>query len=436
MEDSFFTYSMSGIIDRALPDVRDGLKPVHRRILYSMGEQGLKPGGKFSKSARIVGDVMGKYHPHGDTAIYDSMVRLAQNWTMRYTLVNGQGNFGSMDGDPAAASRYTEARLDKAGNELLTDLDKDTVDFRDNYDGTEQEPSVLPAKLPNLLLNGQIGIAVGMATNIPPHNLGELVDATIHLIDNPETTTIDDLLQYVKGPDFPTGAIVYGGSPMKLAYQTGRGSVMVRAVTNIEETKKGRSHIVVTEMPYGVNKATLIEKIAELHHDKKILISDLRDESARGKVRIVIELRKDAYPKKVLNQLFKLTALQTSFHYNMLALVDGIQPRILGLQEILSEFVKHRQVVVRRRTEYELRKAQERAHILEGYKIALDHIDEVIKLIRASETSEDAQAGLIEKFGLSEIQAQAIFANQLRRLNCLERDKIESELAELLALIS
>lgn len=435
MEDSFLRYSMSVIIDRALPDVRDGLKPVHRRILYSMGEQNLRPGSKFSKSARIVGDVMGKYHPHGDSSIYDSMVRLAQDWVMRYKLVDGQGNFGSMDGDPAAASRYTEARLGKAGNELLTDLDKDTVDFRDNYDGSEREPSVLPAKLPNILLNGQIGIAVGMATSIPPHNLGELVDATIHLIDNP-TATVDDLLTYVKGPDFPTGAIVYGGAPMNLAYQTGRGSVTIRAVTNIEETKKGRSQIVVTEMPFGVNKATLIEKIAELHKDKKIIISDLRDESARGKVRVVIELRKDSYPKKILNQLFKMTALQTSFHYNMLALINGIQPRILGLQEILSEFIKHRQVVVRRRTEFELRAAKARAHILEGYKIALDHIDEVIKLIRASKTSDEAQAGLMAKFELSEIQAQAILAMQLRRLTGLERDKIENELAELLALIA
>ncbi len=435
MEDSFLRYSMSVIIDRALPDVRDGLKPVHRRILYSMGEQNLRPGSKFSKSARIVGDVMGKYHPHGDSSIYDSMVRLAQDWVMRYKLVDGQGNFGSMDGDPAAASRYTEARLGRAGNELLTDLDKDTVDFRDNYDGSEREPSVLPAKLPNILLNGQIGIAVGMATSIPPHNLGELVDATIHLIDNPEAT-VDDLLVHVKGPDFPTGAIVYGGAPMKLAYQTGRGSVTIRAVTNIEETKKGRSQIVVTEMPFGVNKATLIEKIAELHKDKKIIISDLRDESARGKVRVVIELRKDSYPKKILNQLFKMTALQTSFHYNMLALINGIQPRILGLQEILSEFIKHRQVVVRRRTEFELKAAKARAHILEGYKIALDRIDEVIKLIRASKTSEEAQAGLIEKFALSEIQAQAILAMQLRRLTGLERDKIETELAELHALIA
>jgi len=437
MEDNFLRYSMSVIIDRALPDVRDGLKPVHRRILYSMGEQGLRPGGKFTKSARIVGDVMGKYHPHGDTAIYDSMVRLAQNWTMRYTLVNGQGNFGSMDGDPAAASRYTEARLDKAGNELLTDLEKDTVDFRDNYDGSEQEPVVLPAKLPNLLLNGQIGIAVGMATSIPPHNLGELVDAAVQLINEPETTTLDDLLKHVKGPDFPTGAIVYGGAPMKQAYQTGRGSVVIRAVASIEETKKGRSQIIVTEMPFAVNKAVLIERIAELVKDKKITsISDLRDESARGSVRVVIELKKDAYPKKVLNQLYKLTSLQTSFHFNMLALIDGIQPRILGLQEILNEFIKHRQVVVRRRTEFELLKAKERAHILEGYKIALDHIDEVIKTIRASRTSEDAELALVEKFKLSAIQAKAILAMQLRRLTGLEREAIENELKELLDLIS
>ncbi len=436
MEDSFLRYSMSVIIDRALPDVRDGMKPVHRRILYTMGEQGLRPGGKFAKSARIAGEVMGKYHPHGDSSIYDSMVRLAQDWVMRYPLVNGQGNFGSMDGDPAAASRYTEARLGRAGNELLSDLDKDTVDFRDNYDGSEQEPSVLPAKLPNLLLNGQIGIAVGMATNIPPHNLGELVDATIELIENKEAT-IDDLLKHVKGPDFPTGAVVYGGAPMKQAYQTGRGSVTIRAVANIEESKKGRHSIIVTEMPYAVNKATLIEKIAELVKDKKLTtISDLRDESARGKVRIVIELKKDAYPKKVLNQLYKMTSLQTSFHFNMLALIDGIQPRILGLQEILSEFLKHRQNVVRRRTEYELRKAKERAHILEGYKVALDHIDEVIKTIRASKTSEEAEANLVKQFALSEIQAKAILAMQLRRLTGLEREAIENELRELLELIA
>lgn len=435
MEDSFFRYSMSVIIDRALPDVRDGLKPVHRRILHSMNTNGNRSNAKFVKSARIVGDVMGKFHPHGDSAIYDAMVRLAQPWSLRYPLVQGQGNFGSMDGDPAAASRYTEARLQRFSDEMLADIEKQTVDFRDNYDGSEQEPSVLPAKIPNLLLNGQIGIAVGMATNIPPHNLNELVDASIELIDN-EHATIDDLLKHVKGPDFPTGAVVYGGAPMKQAYQTGRGSVMIRAVAAIEETKKGRHQIIITEVPYAVNKATLIEKIAELVKDKKITtISDLRDESARGKVRIVVELKKDAYPKKVLNQLYKLTSLQTSFNFNMLALIDGIQPRVLGLQEMLSEFIKHRQSVVRRRTEFELKKAKERAHILEGYKIALDHIDEVIRIIRASRTQEEASTNLIKTFSLSDIQASAILSMQLRRLTGLSREEIENELAELLKTI-
>lgn len=436
MEDNFFKYSMSVIIDRALPDVRDGLKPVHRRILFTMNRDGLRAGAKHRKSATVVGAVMGDFHPHGDSAIYDSMVRLAQPWSLRYPLVDGQGNFGSMDGDEAAAMRYTEARMTRPADEMLADIDKDTIDFRDNYDSRLQEPVVLPAKLPNLLLNGQIGIAVGMATNIPPHNLGELVDASIELIDN-EDATIDDLLKHVKGPDFPTGATIYGGAPMKQAYQTGRGSVMVRAVADIEENKKGRHQIVVTEIPYAVNKATLIEKIAELVKDKKINgISDLRDETARGKVRVVIELKKDAYPKKLLNQLYKLTALQTSFNFNMLSLVDGIQPRILGLQEMLQEFVKHRQKVVRRRTEFELRKAKERAHILEGYKIALDHIDEVIKTIRASKTQEEAEKNLIAKFKLTEIQAKAILAMQLRRLTGLEREAIENELNELIKLIA
>ena len=435
MEDSFLRYSMSVIIDRALPDVRDGLKPVHRRILYAMGEQGLRPGGKFTKSAKIAGDVMGKYHPHGDTAIYDAMVRLAQNWNMRYVLVDGQGNFGSMDGDPAAAMRYTEARLGRIGDILLADFDKDTVDFRPNYDGSENEPSVLPAKLPNLLLNGQIGIAVGMATSIPTHNLGEVVDATVELINNPGST-LEDLMKHVKGPDFPTGAIVYGGAPMIQAYRTGRGSVTMRAVAEIIETKRGRHQIIVSEVPYAVNKASLSEKIAELVKDKKVTsIADLRDESARGNVRIVIDLKKDAYPKKVLNQLYKLTPLQSNFHYNMLALVDGVQPRVLGLKDMLSEFVKHRQVVVRRRTEFELRKAKARAHILEGLKIALDHIDEVIATIRASKTTDIAEKALREKFGLTEIQAKAILAMQLRRLTGLEREAIEEELRALLKLI-
>lgn len=437
MENSFLRYSMSVIIDRALPDVRDGLKPVHRRILYTMEKNGWRPGTRFVKSARIVGDVMGKYHPHGDSAIYDAMVRLAQNWTMRYCLVEGQGNFGSMDGDPPAANRYTEARMHKVGAELLVDLDKETVDFRDNYDGTLKEPTVLPAKLPQLLLNGQMGIAVGMATNIPTHNLSELCDAIVHLIDNGvDNTTTEDLLTYVKGPDFPTGGIVYGGAPMKQAYLTGRGSVVIRAVAEIEEGRKGRHQIVVTEIPYGVNKATLQERMADLVNEKKIgSIYDIRDESARGNVRLVIELKKDAYPKKILNQLFKMTSLQTSFHYNMLALVDGIQPRILGLKDILTEYLKHREIVVRRRTEYELKKARERAHILEGLKIALDNIDAVIALIRASKSYEEARDGLMKQFKLSEIQAQAILAMQLRKLTGLERQAIEDELKELRKLI-
>ena len=438
MEWSYLRYSMSVIIDRALPDVRDGLKPIHRRILYAMERNGWRPGTKFTKSANIVGEVMGKYHPHGDSAIYDAMVRLAQDWVMRAPLVEGQGNFGSMDGDPPAAHRYTEARMSRAGAALLTDLDKETVDFRDNYDGTQKEPVVLPAMLPNLLLNGQVGIAVGMATNIPTHNLGELCDAITYLIDNgADNTTIDDLLKFVKGPDFPTGGIVYAGSAMKQAYLTGRGSVVIRAVTGIEETKRGRSQIIVSEVPYGVNKETLMKKIADLVKEKKIVgIQALRDESARGKVRMVVELKKDACAGKILNQLFKWTSLQTSFHYNMLALVDGIQPRILGLEDILNEYLKHRRLVVRRRTEYELRKAEERAHILAGLKIALDNIDEVIHLIRSSKDYETAKTGLMERFQLSEVQAQAILAMQLRKLTGLDRQAIENELAELLAKIA
>ena len=433
MEDYFLKYSMSVIIDRALPDVRDGLKPVNRRILYAMNKNGWKAPHPTVKSARIVGEVMGKYHPHGDSSIYDAMVNLAQPWKMRYTLVEGQGNFGSADGDEPAASRYTEARMDKVGAELLADIEKDTVDFRDNFDGTEKEPVVLPAALPNILLNGQMGIAVGMATNIPPHNLGELVDATVALIDDPEIG-LEGLMQHVKGPDFPTGAEVYGGAPMKEAYATGKGSVTIRGVANIEERKNGRYNIVITEMPYGVSKEGLIEKIRDLALAKKLdHIADARNESARGKTRVVIELKKDAFPKKILNQLYKLTDLQTNFHYNVLALVDGIQPRVLGLKEILSEFIKHRQVVIRRRTEFDLKKAKERAHILEGLKIALDNIDEVIKVIRAS--YDDADKQLMTRFGLSEIQANAILQMQLRRLQGLERDKIEEELKELHELI-
>lgn len=433
MEEYFLKYSMSVIVDRALPDVRDGLKPVNRRILYAMNKNGWKAPHATVKSARIVGEVMGKYHPHGDSSIYMAMVNLAQPWKMRYTLIEGQGNFGSADGDEPAASRYTEARMDKVGAELLADIEKETVDFRDNFDGSEKEPVVLPAALPNILLNGQMGIAVGMATNIPPHNLGELVDATVAQIDNPEIS-LEELMKHVKGPDFPTGAEVYGGAPMKSAYATGKGSVTIRAVTEIEERKNGRYNIVVKEMPYGVSKEDFMNKVRDLVNEKKLdHIADIRNESARGVVRVVVELKKDAFPKKILNQLYKMTSLQTSFHYNMLALVDGLQPRILGLKEILGEFIKHRQVVVRRRTEFDLKKAKERAHILEGLKIALDNIDEVIKVIRAS--YDDADRQLMSRFGLSEIQAAAILQMQLRRLQGLERDKIEAELKELHELI-
>lgn len=436
MEDSYLRYSMSVIIDRALPDVRDGMKPVHRRILYSMNEDGLRSGARHRKSANVVGAVMGKYHPHGDFSIYDAMVRMAQPWAMRYMLVNGQGNFGSMDGDPPAAMRYTEAKMARLADELLADIDKETVDFRENYDGTTTEPTVLPAKLPSLLLNGQLGIAVGMATNIPPHNLGELVDAELHLIDNPQAT-VDDLLEFIKGPDFPTGGVIYGKESIRTAYATGRGGVITRGVAEIVEGKKGRSQIIITEIPYALNKETLVLKIADLVRDKKLTgISDLRDETARGAVRIVLDLKKDAYPKKLLNQLYKLTPLQQSFHFNMMALIDGIQPRVLNLTDILQEHIKHRQIVIRRRTEFELRKAKDRAHILEGLKIALDHIDEVIKVIRASKSSEEAQTNLIERFKLSEIQAKAILAMQLRVLTGLERQKIEDELAELMKLIA
>ncbi len=436
MEDSYLRYSMSVIIDRALPDVRDGLKPVHRRILYSMNEKGLRSNAKTRKSANVVGEVMGKYHPHGDSSIYDAMVRLAQPWAMRYPLITGQGNFGSMDGDPPAAMRYTEAKMARLADETLADIDKDTVSFRENYDNTTTEPTVLPAKLPNLLLNGQLGIAVGMATNIPPHNLTELIDAEVHMIDNPDAT-LDDILQFIKGPDFPTGGVIYGKESIRSAYETGRGGIVTRGVASIEENAKGKQQIIISEIPYALNKETLILKIADLVRDKKIMgISDLRDETARGTVKIVIDLKKDAFPKKILNQLYKLTPLQTSFHFNMMALIDGIQPRVLGLQEIISEHIKHRQVVVRRRTEYELGKAQDRAHILEGLKIALDHIDEVIKTIRSANSTDEAQEKLMKNFKLSVIQAKAILAMQLRALTGLERQKVEDELAELRKLIS
>lgn len=434
MQDNFLRYSMSVIVSRALPDVRDGLKPVHRRILHSMNENNVRSNGKTIKSARITGDVMGKYHPHGNVAIYDAMVRMAQDWSMRYPLIIGQGNFGSMDGHGAAAERYTEAKMHQHAEAMLEDIDKETVDFRDNYDGSQKEPVVLPAKLPNLLLNGQLGIAVVMATSIPPHNLTEVVEATKYLMDNPEAETTD-LTQFVKGPDFPTGGIVYGGTTLAEAYETGRGSVVVRGVAEIVDEGRG-TQIVITEVPYGMNKAAYLEKVAELVTTKRITsISDIRDQSARGEVKIVIYLKKDAYPNKVLNQLYKMTPLQTSFSFNVVALVDGVQPKILGLKEILQEFIKHRQVVVRRRTEFELKAARARAHILEGLKIAIDNIDEVIKIIRGSASSEEAQGNLMTRFKLSEIQAKAILDMPLRRLAALERKKIEDELAELLKLI-
>ncbi len=437
MRESFLDYAMSVIVARALPDVRDGLKPVHRRILYAMNNLGIRSNTKYRKSAMVVGEVLGKYHPHGDTAVYDSMVRMAQSWSMRYPMIDGQGNFGSMDGDGAAAMRYTEARMAKAADEMLCDIDKDTVDFIPNYDGSQKEPMVLPAKLPALLLNGQQGIAVGMATNIPPHNLGELVDGIIALIDNPDST-VEDLMQYIKGPDFPTGAQIYDPEQILQAYATGRGSIIMRAVAEIEEAKTGGQRIIISEIPYQVNKANLITKIAELVKEKKVVgISDIRDESDRkSSVRIVVELKRDAFASKILNQLYKLTPMQSSFGVNMIALVDGIQPRIMTLKGILEEFIKHRQVVVTRRAEYDLRKAKDRAHILEGLIKALDNIDEVIATIKKSATQDEARTNLMKKFGLSEAQANAILAMQLRTLAGLERKKIEDEYSELMKLIT
>ncbi len=436
MQESFLDYAMSVIVSRALPDVRDGLKPVHRRILYAMNALGIRSNTKYRKSAMVVGEVLGKYHPHGDTAVYDSMVRMAQYWSMRYPMIDGQGNFGSMDGDGAAAMRYTEARMAKMADEMLADIDKDTVDFMPNYDGSQKEPAVLPAKLPLLLLNGQLGIAVGMATNIPPHNLGELVDGITTLIDKPDST-VEDLMEFIKGPDFPTGAQIYDPEVIKQAYATGRGSIIMRAVAEIEEDKRGLQRIIVSEIPYQVNKATLITRIADLVKEKTIVgISDIRDESDRkNQVRIVVELKKEAFASKILNQLYKLTQMQSNFGVNMIALVDGIQPRIMTLKSILEEFIKHRQVVVTRRTQFELRKAKDRAHILEGLLKALDNIDEVIATIKKSATQDEARQNLIKKFGLSEIQANAILSMQLRTLAGLERKKIEDEFAELMKLI-
>jgi DNA gyrase subunit A len=431
MEKSYLEYSMSVIVARALPDIRDGLKPVHRRILYTMGEEGIRHNAKYRKSASTVGTVMSRYHPHGDVAIYEALARLAQEWNVRYPLVDGQGNFGSMDGDAPAAMRYTEARMTAMAGEMLADIDKETVEFQPNFDGSEEEPMVLPSKVPNLLLNGQMGIAVGMATNIPPHNLAEVIDALVYMIENQEVTS-DDLMDFIKGPDFPTGGIVYGQESIRHAYGSGRGGVTVRAVAEITEQQKGQQQIIVSEIPYGVNKATLIEKIADLVRNKKIQgITDIRDESSRGQVRIVIDLKKGAYSKKILNQLYKHTPMQTQFHMNMLALVDGIQPQVLNLEAMLGEYLKHRRAVVRRRSEFELRKARDREHILEGLKKALDQIDEIINTIRGSDSTDEARKNLMNDFGLTELQANAILAMQLRTLAGLERRKIEDEYADI-----
>lgn len=435
MQESYLDYAMSVIVSRALPDVRDGLKPVHRRILFAMWTLGLRHNAKFRKSATVVGEVLGKYHPHGDTAVYESMVRMAQDFSLRYPLVNGQGNFGSIDGDKAAAMRYTEAKLQKIADELLFDIDKDTVNFMDNFDQTQKEPIVLPAKIPSLLLNGTVGIAVGMATNIPPHNLGEIIDGAISLIDNPKGT-VEDLMKYIKGPDLPTGGLIFNKKDITQAYATGKGSIVMRAKTDIQEQNNGTFNIIINEIPYQVNKATLVEKIASLVKDKKIDgIKDLRDESDKDGIRVVIELKKDAFPKKVLNRLFTLTQLQDKFHANMIALVDGIQPKVLNLKMMLEQYIKHRQEVVTRRAQFELRKAKERAHILEGLKKALDHIDEIISLIRKSKNKEEAHRNLVKKFKFTNRQTEAILEMKLSQLAALERQKIDDELKEKKALI-
>ena len=435
MKTSFIDYAMSVIVARALPDVRDGLKPVHRRILYGMNELGVTPDKPHKKSARITGDVMGKYHPHGDSSIYEAMVRMAQWWSYRYMLVDGHGNFGSMDGDGAAAQRYTEARMSKIALEMLRDINKNTVDFVDNYDANEREPLVLPARFPNLLVNGATGIAVGMATNIPPHNLGETVDAVKLVMDNPEVTT-KELMEVLPGPDFPTGALVMGKSGIYKAYETGKGSIVLRSRTEIEVTKTGRERIVVTEFPYMVNKTKVHEHIVRLVQEKRIEgITAVRDESNREGVRFIIEVKRDASANVILNNLFKMTQMQTSFGFNMLAIQNGV-PKILSLRQILDAYIEHQKEVVTRRTQFDKEKAEARAHILEGLLIALDHIDEVIRIIRASETDEEAQAELMSKFKLSERQSQAILDMRLRRLTGLERDKIQSEYDELIALIA
>ncbi|WP_029215430.1 DNA gyrase subunit A [Kallotenue papyrolyticum] len=436
MRDAYLDYAMSVIVSRALPDVRDGLKPVQRRILYGMWDMGLRHNQPYKKCARIVGDVLGKMHPHGDGAVYDALARLAQEWNIRYPLVDGQGNFGSVDGDPPAAMRYTEARLAQIAEELLVDIEKNTVDFGPNFDGSYQEPKVLPARLPNLLINGAAGIAVGMATNIPPHNLGEVCDAISYLIDNPEAT-VEELMERLPGPDFPTGGVILGAEGIVNAYSTGKGHIVIRAKAHIEEAARGAYHIVVTELPYQVNKARLQERIAELVKERKIDgIRDIRDESDRNGIRLVIILKQDAQPKKVLNQLFKFTQMQVSFGINMLALTEGNQPRVLPLKKVLQHYIEHRREVIRRRTEFELDKARRRAHILEGLKIALDHLDAVIQTIRESRTRDSARNNLMRAFQLSEEQANAILEMQLGRLAALERKKIEDEYREVIKLIA
>lgn len=435
MRESFLDYSMSVIVQRALPDVRDGLKPVHRRILYAMNDMGIVASKPFKKSARIVGEVIGKYHPHGDTAVYDAMVRMAQDFSYRYMLVQGHGNFGSMDGDGAAAMRYTEARMSKIAMEMMKDINKDTVDFEPNYDNEEVEPKVMPARFPNLLVNGAVGIAVGMATNIPPHNLKETIDAVLAVMDNPDITTLELMENYIQGPDFPTGGMILGRAGIKQAYETGRGAIITRAKHKYEDMGNGKTRVVFYEIPYQVNKANLITKIADLVRDKAVDgITYLNDESNRDGVRIVMELRKDVQPEVVLNQLYRLTALQTSFGVNMLALVNGA-PKLMGLKEVLNHYVNHQIDVTVRRTKFDLKKAEDRAHILEGLRIALDHIDEIIHIIRSSDTDAIARATMMERFQLSEIQANAILEMRLKRLTGLERDKIENEYQELMALI-
>src|SRR5690625_3088965 len=432
MQTSFLDYAMSVIVSRALPDVRDGLKPVHRRILFAMHDLGMHSDKAYKKSARIVGEVIGKYHPHGDSAVYEAMVRMAQTFSHRYLLVDGHGNFGSVDGDSAAAMRYTEAKMSKLSMELLRDINKDTIDYIDNYDGSEREPVVFPARFPNLLVNGSSGIAVGMATNIPPHNLGETIDAVLAVSENPHITVEELMENYLHGPDFPTAGKILGRSGIRQAYETGRGSITLRANVNIEENANGTSTIIVTELPYQVNKARLIEKIAELVRDKRIDgITDLNDESDRNGMRIVIRLRRDVNPDVILNNLYKQTALQTTFGINMLALVDG-QPRVLTIKQMLQYYSEHQKEIIRRRTAFDLRRAEARAHILEGLRVALDHLDEVITLIRQSKTAEIARNGLMDRFNLTEKQAQAILDMRLQRLTGLEREKIEEEYEQLL----